>query len=333
MLAATPDRGRRQRGPPLAGWLTVPVAVWSGGDHLWEAAFRPSIQLNSPAPAVGPRRSLLGGPPGSCRDQPRAVMFSPQVMVRVYLYVAVAPSRLAPRPYDDGLGGRADAFVEDAQPRSYAEHSNETVDRDHQHVVLAALDAAHADMAYDGERTLARPSSPAPGQSHRLLVDPSEVARGRGAGTLPASAMATLRFKSLLAGVSATSASCCCNRRVRPRHVRGLTARRNHHPPQSAFRQKWPTGENHRFGSLVDGLDDLGVVDSAEVSGRDREAGVAELPLDHDQRDPLARHLYGMRVPQLVRREPATDPGRDRRAVELFADARRCARPAACRSA
>jgi hypothetical protein len=40
-----------------------------------------------------------------------------------------------------------------------------------------------------------------------------------------------------------------------------------------------------------------------------------------------------MRVPQLMRREPATDPARDRGVVELFADACRCARPAACRSA
>jgi hypothetical protein len=83
-----------------------------------------------------------------------------------------------------------------------------------------------------------------------------------------------------------------------------------------------PTGGDHRFRSLVDGLDDLGAVDSAEVSGCDREVGVTELALDHDQRDPLTRHLNRMRVPQLMRREPATDPGRERGQVELFADAR-----------
>jgi hypothetical protein len=94
-----------------------------------------------------------------------------------------------------------------------------------------------------------------------------------------------------------------------------------------------PTGGDHWFGSLVDGLDDFGVVDSAEVSGCDGEVGVAELALDHDRRDPLARHLNRVRVSQLMRREPATDPGRDRGVVELFADARRCARPAVCRSA
>lgn len=46
----------------------------------------------------------------------RAVMFSPQAIVRVYLYAVVAPSRFAPRPYDDGQVARAAAFVADAFP-------------------------------------------------------------------------------------------------------------------------------------------------------------------------------------------------------------------------
>ena len=103
--------------------------------------------------------------------------------------------------------------------------------------------------------------------------------------------------------------------------------------PKSAFGRELPTRGDHRFGSLVDGLDDFGVVDSAEVSRRDGEVGVAELALDHDQRDPFTRHLHRMRVPQLMRREPAAAPGRNRGVVELSADASRCARPAACRSA
>ena len=94
-----------------------------------------------------------------------------------------------------------------------------------------------------------------------------------------------------------------------------------------------PTGGNHRFGSLVDGLDDLGVVDPAEVSRCDREIGVTEMALDHDQRDPFTRHLNRVRVPQLMRREPTTHPGRDRGVVQLFAEARRGARPAAGRPA
>ena len=79
-----------------------------------------------------------------------------------------------------------------------------------------------------------------------------------------------------------------------------------------------PTGGDHRFGSLVDGLDDLGAVDSAEISGGDREAGVTELELDRDQRDALARHLRRVRVAKLLRRQPATQPGRDHGVVQLF---------------
>jgi hypothetical protein len=36
----------------------------------------------------------------------------------------------------------------------------------------------------------------------------------------------------------------------------------------------------------MDGLDDLCVVDSAEVTGCDREIGVTELALDHDREIP-----------------------------------------------
>jgi hypothetical protein len=94
-----------------------------------------------------------------------------------------------------------------------------------------------------------------------------------------------------------------------------------------------PAGGDHRFGSLVDGLDDLGVVDSAKVSGCDCEIGVTELALDHDQRDALARHLNRVRLAQLMRREPTRDSCLDRGVVKLFADARWPARPAACRPA
>jgi hypothetical protein len=102
---------------------------------------------------------------------------------------------------------------------------------------------------------------------------------------------------------------------------------------RSAAGQEVPTGGDHRFGSLVDGLDDLGIVDSTQVSGRNREIRVTELALDHDQRDPLPRHLNGVRVAQLMRREPPTDPGRDGGVVQLCADARRRARSAAGRPA
>jgi hypothetical protein len=41
----------------------------------------------------------------------------------------------------------------------------------------------------------------------------------------------------------------------------------------------------------VDGSDDLGVVDRAQVPGRDRWVGMPELSLDDEQRDPVAGQL------------------------------------------
>jgi hypothetical protein len=60
----------------------------------------------------------------------------------------------------------------------------------------------------------------------------------------------------------------------------------------------------------MDRLDDLGAVDPAQVSGCDREVGIPELSLDNDQRHTLVSHLDRMRMPQLVRREPAPNTGR-----------------------
>jgi hypothetical protein len=60
-------------------------------------------------------------------------------------------------------------------------------------------------------------------------------------------------------------------------------------------------GRYHRRWAFVDGVDDLGVIDSAQVHRRDRKVGVlAELALDDEQRHSLARHLDGMSVPQLM---------------------------------
>ena len=46
---------------------------------------------------------------------------------------------------------------------------------------------------------------------------------------------------------------------------------------------------------------------------------MSELPLDHNQRHALARHLDGVRVPQLMRREPTTDASSSGRVMQLFA--------------
>jgi hypothetical protein len=62
----------------------------------------------------------------------------------------------------------------------------------------------------------------------------------------------------------------------------------------------------------VDGVDDLGTVDSLEVNARDAEVGVPELPLDDDERDAFVGHLDRVCVPQLMRRESATNTGRGR---------------------
>ena len=47
-------------------------------------------------------------------------------------------------------------------------------------------------------------------------------------------------------------------------------------------------GWDHGCGALVDGVDDLGVVDPAQIHGGDREVGVAELALDDKQRHAFA---------------------------------------------
>ena len=69
-------------------------------------------------------------------------------------------------------------------------------------------------------------------------------------------------------------------------------------------------GRDHGRWAFVDGVNDLGVVDPAEVAGGDCQIGVSELSLNHDQRDSLSRHLDRMGVTQLMRRESAPHSGR-----------------------
>ena len=47
---------------------------------------------------------------------------------------------------------------------------------------------------------------------------------------------------------------------------------------------------------------------------------MAELALDHYERDTLVGHLDGMRVAELMRREATPDPRSGRRASQLGAD-------------
>jgi hypothetical protein len=76
---------------------------------------------------------------------------------------------------------------------------------------------------------------------------------------------------------------------------------------------------HHRGSAVVDRVDDLGVVDALEVGRGDAEVGMAELALDHVQRDALAGHLDGVGVTELVRGESAPDRGLDGEAAQLGA--------------
>ena len=69
-----------------------------------------------------------------------------------------------------------------------------------------------------------------------------------------------------------------------------------------------------------------------EVDGGDAEVAVAKLALDDDQRHAFARHLDGVGVAKLVRREASAHAGRGRGASELCASGCGCPRSAARRS-
>src|SRR5207248_6638174 len=66
---------------------------------------------------------------------------------------------------------------------------------------------------------------------------------------------------------------------------------------------------DHGCRSFVDGVDDLVVVDPAQIRRDDPEVGVPELALDHEQRDPFAGHLDGVRVAEWMGREPTPQAG------------------------
>jgi len=82
----------------------------------------------------------------------------------------------------------------------------------------------------------------------------------------------------------------------------------------------------------VNGVDDFGVVDPAQVHRRDPEICVPELALYDQQRDTLAGHLDGVSMSQLVRRNPSANAGGIGRGVELDADPGGRTRPTAGRA-
>ncbi len=87
----------------------------------------------------------------------------------------------------------------------------------------------------------------------------------------------------------------------------------------SGFDAQGVGGRDHWGGAIVDGLDDLGVVDPAQIHGRHPEIGMPELALDDDQWDALARRLDRVGVAQLMGRKPPTHPGRGRCVAQLDA--------------
>ena len=62
-------------------------------------------------------------------------------------------------------------------PCRNAEEREQSVDRDHEDILLDALDATDSDQAQDGECAVTGPSSPAARQPRRLLVYTGEVIR------------------------------------------------------------------------------------------------------------------------------------------------------------
>jgi hypothetical protein len=76
-------------------------------------------------------------------------------------------------------------------------------------------------------------------------------------------------------------------------------------------------GRDHRRRAFVDGVNDLSVVDPAEVHRGDREVGMPELPLDDEQRHSFARHLDRVSVSELMRREAASYSGSGGGVVQL----------------
>ena len=79
----------------------------------------------------------------------------------------------------------------------------------------------------------------------------------------------------------------------------------------------------------MDCVDDLGVVDPAQVRRGDPEVCVPELSLYDQQRDPLSGHLDRVSVPELMRGKPAANPGGLGGATQLAADPSGGAWPAA----
>jgi hypothetical protein len=95
-------------------------------------------------------------------------------------------------------------------------------------------------------------------------------------------------------------------------------------PPGVAEKLKAVGGRDHRCGTLVHRVNDLGVIDLTEIHRGDRQVSVPELALDDEQRHPLAGHLDRVGMPQLVGREASPYTRAGGGLVQLRAHTSRC---------
>jgi len=89
------------------------------------------------------------------------------------------------------------------------------------------------------------------------------------------------------------------------------------HGARASSESRHGADRDHGRAAGVDGVDDLGVVDALELDRGDAEVAVAELALDDDERHALVRHLDGVGVAKLVRREAPTNARGRSRAAQL----------------
>ena len=84
---------------------------------------------------------------------------------------------------------------------------------------------------------------------------------------------------------------------------------------------------HHGGSAFVDSVDDLGVIDAAQVHRRHAQIGMPQLALNDGDRDPFARHLDRVSVPELMWSEPATNTSTHGRRAQLLPCGGRRPRP------
>ena len=142
-------RARRPAQSPGAAELSTGAGISDGrarSDHAKAGAKPDASDGSADPPTVGSRLTHLPRPATSDRSS-----------------AGLRPDRLLPTEPQSPRTGRSAARGRVwSNPRRSAKHMRQAVDRDHQNVVLDALDAPRTDEAHDAKGTVACPSSPAP---------------------------------------------------------------------------------------------------------------------------------------------------------------------------